>query len=164
MVETVYFKECHYVSQIIFFLCPFLVDHCMVMYKLSSIESLFRCSSHSSSSHAGVCYRSICVLRSSIRKVSLAKTYTYWDRANFETTNVLLRYLNCRLSRYCSSLCDRYSPFSSCLYMSVGSTLVLKSFIAVSNAILFIMLFSLQILNLKASIHKEKRHLNPWCC
>ena len=75
-----------------------------VMYKLSSIESLFSCSFHSSSSYAGVCCRSICILKSSVRKVSLAKTYTYRDRANFETPNTFLRYLGFRLSRSCSLL------------------------------------------------------------
>ena len=40
-----------------------------VLWKLSSIESLFPCSSRSSSSYASVHCRSICVLRSSIRKV-----------------------------------------------------------------------------------------------
>ena len=29
MVETVYCEACHYVSQIIFFLHPFPVDHCI---------------------------------------------------------------------------------------------------------------------------------------
>jgi hypothetical protein len=101
MIETVYCKECLYVSQIIFFLRPLPVDHCIGNVKSFLYESIFPYSSHSNCSYAGECCRSICVLRSSIRKVSLAKTYTYRDRASFETPNTLLRYLGFRLSSSC---------------------------------------------------------------
>ena len=107
---------------------------CIAKRVIACLRSYSSCV-HSLLTIASYC-SSICVLRSSIRKVSLAKTYTYRDRANFETPYTLLRYLGFRLSRSCSCLTVMNSHINSSPYVSVGSTLVLKSFMAVSNDIL----------------------------
>ena len=49
VVETVYCKACHYVSQIVFFLGPFPVNHCIGNVEAFLDQVPFPCSSRSSS-------------------------------------------------------------------------------------------------------------------